>query len=166
MRIAVAFVVVIAACQSGTAQIPISQDASEAISVYEHFFQTISTLDHHFIATDPPTSPALQVAFAPRILFTDQEEKVLKAIVADYKTKNTQFLDVVGPLRMEALFESVDSGQVSERLAKRINELDNEHAEVVADQIQRLKDGFGAARFEVLDAFIRSKRAFPSFFSK
>jgi hypothetical protein len=57
----------------------------------------------------------------------------------------------------EALFQSLDSGQIAASLAQRINDLENEHAKMVSDQIRRLKMAFGVARFEALDARVMAK---------
>jgi hypothetical protein len=57
----------------------------------------------------------------------------------------------VGPLRSEARFQSIELGQVSEELAKRLMSLNSEHDQMVSDEIKRLKDTFGSERFEVLN---------------
>jgi len=141
------------------AQIPSPRYFGEA-AAYEQFLidVTIIVNNHYFVATNPPTTPHLQRAFQ-NIEFTDQETEVLKAVAVDYGTKSASLLAATGPLRMEARFQSIDSGQVSEELAKRIRDLDREHDKMVFDQIKRLRDGFGIARFEVLDTFVKANKA-------
>ena len=118
---------------------------------YEHFFaHVICILTEHCFVGNPPTMPPLRQPFQ-NILLTDREAEALKAIALDYERKNAAFLTVVGPLRSEARFQSIELGQVSEELAKRITSLDSEHDQMVSDEINRLKDAFGSERFEVLN---------------
>jgi len=69
--------------------------------------------------------------------------------------KQRTYPSTIGPLMQEARLESLDSGHVSADLARRIGDLQKEHAKVVLDQIQSLRAALGDARFEVLDKFVR-----------
>jgi hypothetical protein len=129
------------------------------VTAYEHFFaHVVCILTEHCFVGSPPTAPPLQRAFQNFVL-TDQEAESLKAIAVDYERKNAAFITVVGPLRSEARFQSIDSGQVSEELAKRIMTLDSEHDQMVSDEIKRLKGAFGSERFEVLNSVVTVKNS-------
>jgi len=87
---------------------------------------------------------------------TDQEAQVLKTVAKDYQTKKELFVAAVGPLRMESLFQTLDSGRVSVGVAQRIRDLQNEYAKVVSALIRRLEGALGTSRFDALDALVRS----------
>jgi hypothetical protein len=107
------------------AQTPTQRDQDD-VTVYEHVFQdVIDILAQHVFVGDPPTTPPLQQAFR-NIVLTDQEAESLKAIAVDYKAKAVSLLAATGPLRMEARFQSIESGQISKELSQRIVDLDGE----------------------------------------
>jgi hypothetical protein len=140
-------------CQKSVAQVPVAQDFRE-VTVYESFLHDVAAALNHPVAPDPPVKspkPPIQKAIG----LTDQEADALNGIAKDYETKNSLFLSVVRPLRMEALLQSLDSGQVSENLTQRISDLQSEHAKMVSDQVQRLRGALGITRFEVVNAFVR-----------
>jgi hypothetical protein len=94
----------------------------------------------------------------PRVILglADQDVQILKAVARDYQTKNDLFVAAVRPLRMESLLQTLDSGQVSEGVARRIRDLQNEHSKMISDQIRRLEVALGASRLDALDALVQS----------
>jgi hypothetical protein len=87
----------------------------------------------------------------------EPQAKVLTAIVVDYAAKNRSYLVSLAPLRREALFQSIESGQVSEELVRRIQNLQNEHARMVFNQRQRLQTALGVPLFRALVALLEKK---------
>jgi hypothetical protein len=157
MRVRFAFVSILLGVVCQTSAQTITPPYENDVTAYEHFFaHVVCILTEHCFVGSPPTAPPLQRAFQ-NVVLTDQEAESLKAIAVDYERKNAAFLTVVGPLRSEARFQSIDSGQVSEELAKRITTLDSEHDQMVADEIKRLKEAFGSERFEVLHSVVTAK---------
>jgi hypothetical protein len=88
---------------------------------------------------------------------TEQQAKELAAIVVDYAAKNRSYLFSLAPLRREALFQSIESGQVSEELVRRVQNLQNEHAQMVSSQRQRLQTALGVPLFRALEALLEKK---------
>jgi hypothetical protein len=149
IRSALLFVLLGVACQT-SAQTTAPQHEND-IPAYEQFFaHVLCVLHQHCFVGSPATVPSLQRAFQ-NVLLTDQEAEALRTVAVDYERQNAAFLTVVGPLRSEARFQSIDSGKVSEELVKRIQNLDSEHGQMVTDEIQRLRGAFGSERFEVLN---------------
>lgn len=144
-------------CQTSAQMIPPPYEND--VASYEHFFaHVVCILTEHCFVGSPPIAPPLQRAFQ-NVSLTDQEAESLKAVAVDYERKNAVFLTVVGPLRSEARFQSIDLGQVSEELAKRIMTLDGEHDQMVSDEIKRLRGAFGSERFEVLNSVVTGKKS-------
>lgn len=105
-----------------------------------------------------PSRPTIQES----IRITAQEANALTAIVVDYESKNRSYYDAYLPLRREALFQSVESGQVSEELTRRIQALQNEHTQMGLVHMQKLKTALGNFRFEALKTFLYSKQFPPN----
>jgi hypothetical protein len=88
---------------------------------------------------------------------TEQQAKELAAIVVDHAAKNRAYLFSLAPLRRAALFQSIESGQVSEELVRRIQNLQNEHAKMVFNQRQRVQTALGVPLFHALAALLEKK---------
>lgn len=102
----------------------------------------------------PPSRPTLQESLG----LNDQESKIVNAIVLDYVSKNRVYGDVLRPLRREALFQSIESDEVSKELTRRIENLQNEHAQMVLAKEEEIRIALGASRFQMLEDFLRSQK--------
>jgi hypothetical protein len=140
-------------CQSRDAQESIRPRAGE-VAAYQLVLENIATADR--VGSSDVSAPDKPVPQAAGSL-TDAEFQAVRGVARDYESKNAVFLDRARPLRMDAVLESVDTGQVSEKLAKRIDDLQNEHDKMVLDQVQKLKTVVGDSRFEVLGALVRAR---------
>lgn len=137
-------------CQTNITPVPFQQD----LTAYEYFLQDVVASDRFAaLGSLPPSKPPLPQAIG----LTDLEAQAVKAQARDYQAKNNLFLAAIRPLRKEALLQSLESGHESGDLTQRIRELENEQAKMVSAQIQNLKTSLGALRFDILDAFIRSR---------
>jgi len=99
-----------------------------------------------------PEKPPAQAALG----LTDQDVQILKAVAQDYRTKNDLVLAALRPLKMESLLQTLDSGQVSEGVARRIRDLQNEHSKMISDQIRKLEVALGISRLDALAEVVRS----------
>jgi hypothetical protein len=95
---------------------------------------------------------------------TDHETQILNAIAEDCEAKVGRIDEAVRALTLEALLNSLASDGASKPVAQRLRGLDNQRDDIVREQIQRLKAELGASRFEVLNAYIRSKKSGTPFF--
>ena len=156
--ILVGLITVLGLSQTTNVQAVAPQNLGE-IAAYEDLIRSIAILDR----SGPSTTPSGTVAApkpSPRdaLGLTDQELQELKEVASDYENRNSSFLASVRPLRMEAFFQSLDLGQVSEKLARQIDALQNEHANMVLSEVQRMRAALGDTRFNALGALIRPQK--------
>jgi hypothetical protein len=95
---------------------------------------------------------------------TDQETQVLNTFATDCEAKISRIDETVRTLTFEARLRSMESEGASELLVQRLRDLDKQRDDIVRDQIRQLETELGASRFEVLDAYVRSKKSPASFF--
>ena len=88
------------------------------VTAWQLFLPDVAALNHS-VTSDPPVRPPLEKVLG----LTDQESDALKAVAADYETKNSLLLAAASPLRMEALMQSLETGKVAANLAQRISTL-------------------------------------------
>ena len=101
-----------------------------------------------------PSHPTIQESLG----LTEQEGKLLAAIAVDYASKNRSYNDVLRPLRREALFQSIESDKVSEELTRQIENLQNEHAQMVLAKMQELRTALGTSRFQALETLLHRQK--------
>ena len=116
-------------------------------TVYESFLGQVATWQ---VGGLPRPTPREAIGLS------EQEAGALNALAAEYESKDRSYREAVGSLRLEALFQSIESGQASEKLARRMRDLGDEHTQMVLGQ-EKLRAAFGDSRFQVLQGFIRSK---------
>jgi hypothetical protein len=158
ISILVPLIAVLGPSQTTNAQVQASQSLGE-IAADEDLIRGIAILDRSGPSITPSDIVA-QPKNSPRdvIGLTDQELWELKAVASDFETKNASFLARMRPLKMEALFQSLDAGQASEKLARQIDALQNEHANLVLSEVQRMRSALGDSRFNALSALIRPQK--------
>jgi len=132
------------------------QIRSEVVGAEDFFVRVAINLGSIHIngRVSPPSRRTVQES----IELTAQEAKVLTAISADYESKKRAYYAVYIPLRREARFQSIESGQVQESLARRIQDIQNEHAQMALAQMLKLKTALGDSRFHALEAFLQSQK--------
>lgn len=130
----------------------------EVLAAYDVFFQNLFAADHLAACFSCKVAPDAKLLSLPKLQeaigLTDEEMQIVRAQATAYQTKAGQFQVAVAPLRQEALLQSIESGHVSENLAQRIGQLQNEYTKTASDQIQELKTALGTSRFELLDKFV------------
>jgi hypothetical protein len=98
---------------------------------------------------------------------TEEESKVLAAVASDCAARIRALDAAAGNSVFDARLRMIESEADSQALQKvrdlRRN-LNNERARIVSAHIERLRTAFGDSRFEVLNAFVRSRQGAPSFF--
>ena len=125
-------------------------------AVYLSFFRQVAGLKQ----VSGLRQPTLQGAIG----LTEQEVQILNGLAADCELKSRPFANAVGLLTFEARLRAVESEDGSAWLAQQRKHLDSQRDEMVRQYIQQLKVEFGDSRFEVLDAYIRSRKADTNFF--
>jgi hypothetical protein len=106
----------------------------------------------------PLSRPTIQESIG----LTAQEAKVLTAISTDYESKRRSYYEAYLPLRREARFQSIESGQVQETLARRIQDVQNEHSQMALAQMFKVKTALGDSRFHALEVFLHSDNFSPT----
>jgi hypothetical protein len=151
-------------CQTGFSQEP-DQKAPDPLT-YLAFLRQVTALK-------PASSPILLNGEATNLRhltvqeatgLTDQETEILNAVAADCEARISRIDETVRTLTFEARLRSLQSEGASEWLAQRLRDLDKQRDDIIRDQIRQLEAELGASRFEVLDAYVRSKKSAASFF--
>jgi hypothetical protein len=132
-------------CQ--TALTPVRQRLPDA-EVYESFFWQVA--EFRVGDTFYPPLPAQP------IVLTEQERQALGVLATDCGSKIRALKAAISSLRLELLYQSIESGQVPEVLAQQLENLQKQHTQIVFDQMGKLKAAFGVIRFQMVEAFIRS----------
>ena len=70
---------------------------------------------------------------------TEPEARSLRVLAADDESKDRSYQDAVRTLRLEGLVQWIESGQVSEGLRRRIQDLQNEPTQIVSGQVEELR---------------------------
>lgn len=119
-------------------------------AIYDRFFRLLDQLQHQ--SND-------SVSVRDFIGLTDSEVKSLNGAAADYVAK-------IGPLtkRTQAeVFESrlkdIESGRVFDKDSDAMSEPDQKQAELIRDQLTRLKSALSESHFTLLDNYVRSAKA-------
>ena len=124
-------------------------------TVYESFLGQVATWQ---VGGLPRPSPREAIGLS------EQEAGALNGLAAEYESKDRSYREAVRSLKLEALFQSIESGQASEKLARRMRDLEDQHTQMVLGQVEKLRAAFGDSRFQVLQGFIRSKGAGSPYF--
>jgi hypothetical protein len=143
-------------CQIDQLRVP----SPEVVAAEDFFVQVAASLRSILVNGQVimPTRPTVQESIG----LTAQEAKVLTSIAAEYESKNRSYYEAYVPLRREALFQSIESGTIPEELERRIQDLQNEHTQMVLAQKQKLKTELGDSRFHAVEAFLYSEKfSFP-----
>ena len=138
---------------------------------YESFFQELIRLKsfsnrpnntvqlNGTVRTSPTgTKPSLSIPKLRDLIgVTDSEVAILDSTATDCLSQIKPFL-TAGKMTFESRLQEIESGQVSDDLAQRIQDLDRKHEEVVFKHAEALKIAFANSRFQVLDEYVRSSK--------
>jgi hypothetical protein len=103
---------------------------------------------------------------------TEAEAQVLSDVAEEWASKGRGYFAAERSLRREAFFQSIEAEELpakvveqrAKKLAERLSNLQGERARAIQEQVQKLRASLGAERFQLIEAFIRSKAPTGGFF--
>jgi hypothetical protein len=138
--------------------------SSASASVYQAFFSEVAGLNE---AANRPRligEGSSQPTPKDAIGLTDQEARILNELAASCRAEQLLLNDAVKQLTFERRARAMDSENVEEEFPRKLKELDNRRSLMVLDHLKKLQAAFGDARFQTLDAFVRSREKAVRFF--
>jgi len=108
------------------------------------------------VAQDDESNTFYPPAPGQPIVLREYERQALKVTAADYKSKTLSLRAAVSSLRLEVLYQSIESDQAPERLRQQLEDLQARQAKLSLDYFQALKPIFGASRFQMIQEFVGS----------
>jgi len=150
-------------CQ-GICQIGLSQGTTTEVPdprTYLAFFREVTALksDSDGVLVNGVVTTIKRVTVQEAIGLTDPETQILNTRAEDCEAKIRSIDGAVRALTFEARLRSIQSEGAPEPLGQWLRGLENQRDEIVREQIQQLKSELGASRFEILDAYVRSKKS-------
>ncbi len=150
-------------CQSGLPDAA-PQQAIASADVYEAFLSAVAVL--YRTAARAPVVAGSGSQSTPKdvIGLSDQEAQALNELAAECYSENQSLNGTVRRLTWEARMHAIGSGSVPKELSLQLRELDDQRRLMLVDHRQKLQAAFGDARFQTLDAFVRSREKAGVFF--
>jgi hypothetical protein len=141
----------------------------EQDQLYESFFREVLTAPESSQVVEVRLNGDRRVQMYQRsaqdvIGLNDEEARMLRDTAAECMDKLTELARASIEWRKEAFFQRIESGRASPELETRAQRMQMERLRIISSAREKLSVGCGAARFELLDAFIRSNSAGRGFF--
>jgi hypothetical protein len=141
-------------------QVPDSNAQPNDQDLYESFFAKVARLKEqsnnpHVVISGGRSATLIVPKLQDLIGLTDSEVQLLYSTALDLVEK-LRVLMQRRPSVFEARLQRIESGHLSPSLAKEFEEMDQEHSRLIADHVQRLKDGVGDKEFKSLERFVHS----------
>jgi hypothetical protein len=95
---------------------------------------------------------------------TDREAKAVVVAAADCEDELNSLDVSIRALVFEARLRAADDEKPSDAIASQIRELEARRAGIIMSHVERLKASLDAARFKVIEDFIRSRQSDGVFF--
>lgn len=150
-------------CQSGLPDAAPPQ-SSASVGVYQAFFSEVAGLieaaNRPRLIGEDSSQPTPKDAIG----LTDQEARILNELAASCRAEHLLLNDAVRQLTWERRMRAMESEKVAEEFPRKLKELDHRRILMVLDHLKRLQVAFGEARFQTLDAFVRSREKAGVFF--
>lgn len=150
-------------CQVGPDAV---QQNARDLSVYESFFRQVAQL--------PKTTPEVLLngkathLVQPRLKdalgLTDEESRELHSIANDCESGRRLLDKAATPLVFEIRLYAVAGENPPAAVTQRFQELGRQRRQLILHHIKQMKVALGDSRFQLVEAFIRSRRNSPSFF--
>ena len=119
-------------------------------AAYQQFFRQVVELK----------SMALKIPTLQDVIgLSDADVAIVNATAADFKAVDTVFRTALIPLTFESRLELAGTGNISDELARKIKDIENQRNRATLSHVAEIKTALPAASFEKLDAYVRATRA-------
>jgi hypothetical protein len=137
-------------------------------ATYSSFFRQVAqkTTSYSTLLNRQVEGPS-QSTVRNAIGLTEQESQVLNAIASDCNAKVDSFDAAMDRMVFDGrlrLIDSETSPADAARARRQLKVMDGQRRQIALAHIQQLRAAFGELRFDVLDAWVRSRQQADSFF--